>query len=168
MRGSGDRKRRPVDRGLRTVACSLTWSRIHHGFGVMVRARGILYDGARECSWFSAFRLPLISFRRSEMSHDPFEQFERSRGGGLIPVAIFALGAGLTVFAIGILHDVRIREEVELQEMQEAIEAEPMMDPASARVGGQRESEESRPPAPVDGGDTTELRDQNREETTSS
>ena len=86
----------------------------------------------------------------------------------MIPVAIFALGAGLTVFAIGVLHDVRIREEAELQELQEAIEAEAMLDPASARVGGQRESEDSRPPASVDGGDKTELRDQNPEETTSS
>ena len=103
------------------------------------------------------------------MSHDPFEQFERSRGGFLIPMVIFALGAGLTVFAIDVLHEVRVREEAELQELREAIEAEPMLDPASARVGGQQESDDSRPPASVDGdADKTELRDQDPEETTSS
>lgn len=103
------------------------------------------------------------------MSHDPFEQFERSRGGFLIPMVIFALGAGLTVFAIDVLHEVRVREEAELQELREAIEAEPMLDPASARVGGQQESEDSRQPASVDrDADKTELRDQDPEETTSS
>jgi hypothetical protein len=46
------------------------------------------------------------------MQNDPFEQFERSRGGLLIPVAIFVLGACLTWFAIGNLQPIVAETEL--------------------------------------------------------
>ena len=41
----------------------------------------------------------------SIMSGDPFERFERSRGGLLIPVLIFIVGAMLTTLALRSLDD---------------------------------------------------------------
>ncbi len=40
------------------------------------------------------------------MVHDPFEQFERSRGGLLIPVALFVIGALMTTVAVRALDDI--------------------------------------------------------------
>ena len=45
------------------------------------------------------------------MSDDPFARFERSRGGLLIPVALFVLGAVPTGLAIGALDRLETIEE---------------------------------------------------------
>ena len=45
------------------------------------------------------------------MQNDPFEQFERSRGGLLIPIAIFMLGAALTWLVIGNLQPIVVKTE---------------------------------------------------------
>ena len=74
------------------------------------------------------------------MSQDPFEQFERSRGGMLIPVVVFAIGAVLTLVAIDLLHGVRVREEAELRELQQAIEVEPILDPKQSQVAEPEEA----------------------------
>ncbi|MGI9474974.1 MAG: hypothetical protein ACR2NZ_25810 [Rubripirellula sp.] len=66
------------------------------------------------------------------MSQDPFEQFERSRGGLLIPILVFAVGALVTVVAIKTLQDLRIRENAELQALEQAME--PINDPTKGRV----------------------------------
>ena len=49
------------------------------------------------------------------MAMDPFEQFERSRGGMLIPLAVFVIGGTLTVAAVRGLHLVSVREDAAIQ-----------------------------------------------------
>ena len=46
------------------------------------------------------------------MSGDPFERFERSRGGLLIPLLIFIIGAMLTTLALGSLDDLVSMEDL--------------------------------------------------------
>jgi hypothetical protein len=45
------------------------------------------------------------------MTTDPFENFERSRIGWSIPVALFVFGGFLTYLAVNSLHGVVLREE---------------------------------------------------------
>ena len=49
------------------------------------------------------------------MPIDPFEQFERSRGGMLIPVAVFVIGVCLTVAVVRSLHVVSSREDAAIK-----------------------------------------------------
>ena len=44
------------------------------------------------------------------MAQDPFEQFERSRGGLLIPVILFVMGAVPTALAIRAIDGLEVRE----------------------------------------------------------
>lgn len=44
------------------------------------------------------------------MSDDPFERFERSRGGLLIPLLLFILGAVPTTLAIGSMSQLAVVE----------------------------------------------------------
>lgn len=46
------------------------------------------------------------------MNGDPFERFERSRGGLLIPILIFVVGAILTTFALSRLSDLVSLEQL--------------------------------------------------------
>lgn len=46
------------------------------------------------------------------MSEDPFARFERSRGGWLIPVAIFLLGAVPTVLAIRTIDGMALMQQL--------------------------------------------------------
>ena len=55
------------------------------------------------------------------MNGDPFERFERSRGGLLIPVLIFIVGAVLTTFAVSSLNQL-IRMEALADQPPAAIE----------------------------------------------
>jgi len=45
-----------------------------------------------------------------QMNTDPFENFERSRLGWSVPVALFLLGGALTYFAVSSLHGILLRE----------------------------------------------------------
>ena len=68
------------------------------------------------------------------MSQDPFAQFERSRGGWLIPVTLFVLGAITTTWAVNSL--ARLNEnQTQLIErlratkrVEDAVKAEPTME----------------------------------------
>lgn len=60
------------------------------------------------------------------MQTDPFERFERSRSGLLIPVAIFFVGACLTWYAIQNLN--RIVVETGVQDPRPANEQAPVLD----------------------------------------
>jgi len=53
-------------------------------------------------------QLPCILGR--QMNPDPFENFERSRAGWSIPLALLVLGGGLTYLAINSLHGILLRE----------------------------------------------------------
>ena len=57
------------------------------------------------------------------MCDDPFEQFERSRRGVLIPVVVFVLGAALTVVAINALH--RLPLPIEVTEPESELRSSP-------------------------------------------
>ena len=48
--------------------------------------------------------------RGLQMSTDPFEKFESSRSGLIIPLAVFVLGGCLTYVAIGSLRGVFLRQ----------------------------------------------------------
>jgi hypothetical protein len=61
------------------------------------------------------------------MTNDPFERFERSRGGLLIPVLLFILGAVPTALAIRALHDLEVSEEA--MDEEPAMEIEPAGEP---------------------------------------
>ncbi len=52
------------------------------------------------------------------MTTDPFENFERSRFGLSIPLALFMLGGVLTYFAVSSLHGVLLRELETVKEAQ--------------------------------------------------
>ena len=80
------------------------------------------------------------------MSGNPFERFERSRRGLLIPVVLFVVGACLTYAAITSLRDVFLREIEAVQKLQSE-ETEADLDAARSRVvgdpGNQNETEEA-------------------------
>lgn len=94
----------------------------------------------------------------------------------MIPVVIFVLGAGLTLLAMSLLHDLRTREEAELREIQDAVEADRMLDPGAARAPKKLRLDSSEPNEPFNGeaGETdsgnqeTDLREQMPKETTNS
>ncbi len=71
--------------------------------------------------WFSC-RVSFLKVRGRQMSTDPFEQFERSRGGLVIPLALFVMGGCLTYAAVSSLHGVVLRE-AEVARMIEAVPA---------------------------------------------
>ena len=73
------------------------------------------------------------------MSIDPFEQFERSRSGLLIPVAVFVVGLALTVAAVRSLHVVSVRESAEMN----ASEHESGREDANTLAGQKSENESS-------------------------
>lgn len=56
--------------------------------------------------------IPVITFFFKIMSGDPFERFERSRSGLLIPVLIFIVGAMLTTLALRSLNDLASMENL--------------------------------------------------------
>jgi len=72
------------------------------------------------CMVFMPSQLPQSTGR--QMSTDPFEQFERSRGGLVIPLALFVMGGCLTYAAVSSLHGVVLRE-AEVARMIEAVPA---------------------------------------------
>lgn len=82
------------------------------------------------------------------MHSDPFERFERSRGGLLIPVAVFAVGAILTTVAIDRLNPLVTLEDLADQPRAE-VDRAPVMDGAGIEQAAD-EKNESQPP---NGGD---------------
>ena len=46
------------------------------------------------------------------MSEDPFARFERSRGGWLLPAALFIFGAIPTAFAVSKIHGMALMQQV--------------------------------------------------------
>jgi len=71
--------------------------------------------------WCS-YRVSFLKVRGRQMSTDPFEQFERSRSGLIIPLALFVMGGCLTYAAVSSLHGVVLRE-AEAARMMEAVPA---------------------------------------------
>ena len=72
------------------------------------------------------------------MSTDPFEKFERSRGGLIIPLAVFVLGGCLTYAAVRSLRGVFLRQVEAAQELQSAdpdVPADADVQGGSASIG---------------------------------
>jgi hypothetical protein len=72
------------------------------------------------------------------MSTDPFEKFERSRGGLIIPLAVFVLGGCLTYAAVRSLRGVFLRQVEAAQRLQSAapdIPADPDVQGGSVSIG---------------------------------
>ena len=53
------------------------------------------------------------------MTTDPFEKFERSRGGLSIPLAVFIFGGLLTYLAVSSLHGIAIRHDEANRSLEE-------------------------------------------------
>lgn len=72
------------------------------------------------------------------MHEDPFSRFERSRGGLLIPVAVFCVGAFVTLVSIELINRVAVDEQrraIELDQIaadrqRQNAEAPNFLDPA--------------------------------------
>ncbi|MGB7325640.1 MAG: hypothetical protein WBD31_12270 [Rubripirellula sp.] len=56
------------------------------------------------------------------MSIDPFERFESSRGGLLIPVGLFIIGSIATTIAVAALHRIEIPAAAEQKKIAPAVE----------------------------------------------
>ncbi|MEM1071179.1 MAG: hypothetical protein AAGG48_10520 [Planctomycetota bacterium] len=82
------------------------------------------------------------------MSEDPFERFERSRGGWLIPIALFIAGSIATAIAI---------QKISLLDMAEQVPADELnadelnIDDGNQQEGVQPEPEPTEPELPLTG-----------------
>ncbi|TWU48274.1 hypothetical protein Poly59_51200 [Rubripirellula reticaptiva] len=64
------------------------------------------------------------------MSIDPFERFESSRGGLLIPVGLFIIGSIATTIAVAALHRIEIPVVTEPKKNRPVVEAAEEATPA--------------------------------------
>ncbi len=92
--------------------------------------------------FFKHVLIPIETVLLKLMNGDPFEQFERSRGGLLIPVLIFIVGAVLTTFAVSSLNRL-VRVEALADQPPAAIE-QLAMDSEAGKAGENEGAVENR------------------------